>query len=139
MATHFKDGTAVITGSGSGMISNCISFIFSHVAGIGRATATLFARDGCTRLALGDLSLPGLEETRKIIQEAYPTATVEIVRLDVANEGSVEAFYAQVVEKFGRIDFAANVAGYGHPAKPSVELSEEDYNRSFDVNLKGVS
>jgi NAD(P)-dependent dehydrogenase (short-subunit alcohol dehydrogenase family) len=90
------------------------------------------------RLVLGDLSVPGLEETRNIIRKQYPHAHVEISELDVSDEGSVERFYALAIETFGRIDYAANVAGYGHPAMPSVEITEAEFDKSFNVNLKGV-
>lgn len=89
-------------------------------------------------MVLGDLSVHGLEETRSIIQSTYPDARIEISKLDVGDEKSVGEFYALAVEKFGRIDFAANVAGCSHVARPSVELTVEDYDRSFQVNLKGV-
>lgn len=82
--------------------------------------------------------MPGLEETRALIQQKYPKAKVEITHLDVADESSVAAFFALAVEKFGRVDFLANVAGYGHPAQLVTTITEEQYERSYRVNLRGV-
>lgn len=61
-----------------------------------------------------------------------------ISKLDVSNEQSVQAFFDLAIEKFGRVDFAANIAGYGHPATPSIDLPESEFDKSFNVNLKGV-
>jgi NAD(P)-dependent dehydrogenase (short-subunit alcohol dehydrogenase family) len=63
---------------------------------------------------------------------------VEIAELDVSDEGAVEAFFARAVEKFGRVDFLASVAGYAHPAQPVTILPEKAYQTSFNVNLRGV-
>lgn len=90
-------------------------------------------------LALGDLSLEGLEETRNLVGKQNPGVAIHVSHLDVSDEASVEAFYADVVAHFGRIDFAANVAGYGGKALPSTETSEEQYDRLFAVNQRGVS
>lgn len=58
--------------------------------------------------------------------------------VDVTDEKAVEAFCASGLQEFSRLDFAANVAGYGHPAKPSTEISIAEFDKTFDVNLKGV-
>ncbi|KIX96482.1 uncharacterized protein Z520_07748 [Fonsecaea multimorphosa CBS 102226] len=123
MADLLSGGTAVVTGAASG---------------IGRATAIAYARDGCSNLLLGDLSVAGLEETRKLILDSYKEVKVEISLLDVADEEVVEQFFSKGVQTFGRVDFAANVAGYAHKAAPIHDLSESEYEKSYAVNQKGV-
>ncbi|KAL4801516.1 hypothetical protein BDV18DRAFT_164931 [Aspergillus unguis] len=123
MADHFRNGTACVTGAASG---------------IGRATSLAFARDGCRKLVLGDLSSTGLDETREMILQKHPEAEVVTCVVNVTNAEQVERFHATAVEKFGRIDFTANVAGYGHPPAPSAELEAKEINKTFAVNLKGV-
>ncbi|KAJ5633481.1 hypothetical protein N7490_009820 [Penicillium lividum] len=115
MADYLRDGTACITGA-----------------------ASAFARDGCRKLVLGDLSSAGLNETQDMILRKYPAAEVVTSVMDVSNMKQVEKFHATAVEKFGRIDFTANVAGYGHLPTPSVELESCEITKSFAVNLKGV-
>jgi NAD(P)-dependent dehydrogenase (short-subunit alcohol dehydrogenase family) len=80
-----------------------------------------------------------LEETFDIIRNSYPDAVVEIYQLDVGDESSVESFHSKTVSKFGRIDFAVNSAGYGHPATPTNKLSEKEWDLSYSVNQRGVS
>lgn len=87
---------------------------------------------------LGDLSIPGLEQTRELILEIYPDIKLEICEVDVSNEAAVEDFFQRGVQKFGRIDFAANVAGYAHKAAKTHELAESEYIKSYAVNQKGV-
>ncbi|KAH9207998.1 hypothetical protein DL95DRAFT_415165 [Leptodontidium sp. 2 PMI_412] len=117
-----KDGTAVIT---------CAS------SGIGRATAIQFALGGCKNIALGDLSLSGLEETRNFILQKSPDAVVEISKFDVTDEALVDQFYSNVATKFGGIHYAANVAGAMHSATPVHESTSEMYDKVFAVNQKG--
>lgn len=80
-----------------------------------------------------------MEETRGEVAEGYPGVAVFIQRLDVAEEASIESFYSAAIAQFGRIDFVANVAGYAHPAKPVNELTLDHYERSYMVNIRGVS
>lgn len=141
MADYLRDGIACITGAASGKLTSphptCV-FYFDDGPGIGRATSLAFARDGCRKLVLGDLSSAGLKETRDMILRSYPAAEVVTSVVDVSNVEQVESFHATAVGKFGRIDFTANVAGYGHLPAPSVELKLSEIKKSFAVNLKGV-
>lgn len=47
-------------------------------------------------------------------------------------------FFHEGVGRFNRIDFAANVAGYAHKVAPTHELAESEYDKSYQVNQKGV-
>jgi NAD(P)-dependent dehydrogenase (short-subunit alcohol dehydrogenase family) len=112
--------------------------VTNYQSGIGRATAIAFARDGCFKLYLGDLSVDGLEVTRTMIKSSNPEAEVEIERVDISDEGLVIKFYESVVAKFGRIDFAANIAGYAHAASPIASLDSKMYDMSYNINQRGV-
>lgn len=106
---------AVITGAGSGM---------------GRAAAQVFVREGARVLA-ADIS-GRQDDTAHALGDA-----VVPVRVDVADEASVEAMFAHAVEAFGRVDAVLNVAGIGG-ASPLADTTLEDYERIMAVNLKGV-
>jgi NAD(P)-dependent dehydrogenase (short-subunit alcohol dehydrogenase family) len=98
----------------------------------------VFARDGCLKLALGDLSIEGLEETKKIIQSKYPAADVTVTKVDISDEEDVQEFHDEAIRSFGRIDFAANVAGYAHAANKIVSIDSKMYDLSYRVNQRGV-
>lgn len=87
---------------------------------------------------LGDISEPELEETRKLILERYPEASIITSKLDVLDEASVDTFYALAVEKFGRIDFAVNMTSAEHHGAPSIELSQSDFQASYSEILRAV-
>ncbi|OQU98051.1 hypothetical protein CLAIMM_03884 [Cladophialophora immunda] len=123
MANYFKDEVACITGAASG---------------IGRATALAFARDGSRKLVLADISVPGLEGTRDSIKAKHPDVEVEIVKTDVTSEESVKAYYNAAISRFDRIDCVANVAGYISKHGPITMQTEEEYERTFNINLLGV-
>jgi meso-butanediol dehydrogenase/(S,S)-butanediol dehydrogenase/diacetyl reductase len=50
----------------------------------------------------------------------------------------VENAIAQIIDRYGRIDVIHNNAGIAHPAKPLHETSETEWQRLFDINLKGI-
>lgn len=73
-------------------------FSITNDPGIGRSTAIAFAQNGVNALALVSTSLPPLENTRDELQAKFPHVEVEILRVNVADEMSVEAAIQKVVE-----------------------------------------
>jgi NAD(P)-dependent dehydrogenase (short-subunit alcohol dehydrogenase family) len=109
---------AVVTGAGSG---------------IGRAVAVALAHEGYTT-ALAGRRKDALAETAAL---AGPAAKVLAVPTDVTDPASVDALFAAVQEKFGRIDLLLNNAGSGTPPIGFDELSFEQWSRVVATNLTG--
>ena len=110
---------AVITGAG---------------AGIGHASALLFAREGAA-VTIADLDVAaGEEAATQITREGGKAA---FIRVDVSESKQVERMIRIAVETFGRVDVLFNNAGVNFPASVE-EITEEMWQRSLDVNLKGV-
>ncbi len=111
---------AVVTGGGSG---------------IGRATAIALARERYEVIIAGR-KLEKLEETAKIAEgdglRITPVAT------DVSDPAAVQALFAGVKERFGRLDLLFNNAGTSARAIPMEELSVEQWRRVIDTNLTGA-
>src|SRR5215475_4761736 len=120
MAGRVAGKVAVITGAGSG---------------IGRATALAFAREGA-KVVVADIVVAGGEETAQMIKTAGGEAI--FVKTDVTKLAEVEALIKKTVETYGRLDCAFNNAGIEGEATPTVEYTEEGWNRVIDINLKGV-
>ncbi|MDJ0785397.1 MAG: SDR family NAD(P)-dependent oxidoreductase [Myxococcota bacterium] len=109
-----------------------VAVVTGAASGIGRATAWTLAGAGA-KVALADLDLAGLEETRGPLS----SDVVHTGALDVSKADDVEAFFDGAEEALGPIDVVANVAGVLAYA-PLVELEAEALDRVLAVNLKGV-
>jgi NAD(P)-dependent dehydrogenase (short-subunit alcohol dehydrogenase family) len=108
---------AVVTGAGSG---------------IGRASSAALARAGFTVCLAGRRRQP-LEEAAV---EAGNGAIA--VTCDVRDPGSVRALFAEVEQRFGRLDLLFNNAGIGAPAVPFEELAFERWQAVVETNLSGA-
>ena len=102
--------------------------------GIGRAVAAAFAREGASVL-VGDVD-DRAKETVEIITTAGGRAA--FARVDVTDRAQVASLVDACVERFGGLDIAFNNAGVLPPTKPLHEMSEEDFDASIAVDLKGV-
>ena len=101
-------------------------------AGIGRACAFAFAREGA-RLALTARRVERLQE----IASALPSSEVLVHSTDVADAGQVRAFVEATVARFSRLDVLVNNAGFG--VRGSVEdTPDEDYRRLMEANYYGT-
>ena len=112
--------TALVTGAGSG---------------IGRAVAIGLAAKGW-RVALAGRRADALAET--IALASGDPDALFAVSTDVADETQVDALFAAIEAKFGRLDLLFNNAGSGAPPVPIDELSPAQWNRVVAVNLTGA-
>jgi NAD(P)-dependent dehydrogenase (short-subunit alcohol dehydrogenase family) len=58
--------------------------------------------------------------------------------MDVTSAADWKSAISSAIEKFGRIDILVNNAGTSYINKPTVEVTEEEFQKVFDVNVKGV-
>jgi NAD(P)-dependent dehydrogenase (short-subunit alcohol dehydrogenase family) len=115
-----KDKVVVITGAGSG---------------IGQALAIEAAKEGAL-LAISDVNEVGLAETASRAKDAGAT-DVQTARLDVADRAAFQAYAADVVAHFGRVNLVVNNAGVAL-AGDFVDLTYEDIDWILGINLHGV-
>ncbi len=112
-----------------------VGLITGGTSGIGRETAVLFAKAGAKVVVSGRRDREG-EETIELVGAAGGDGLC--VKADVSNASEVEALVQRAVEKFGRLDIAFNNAGIEGVLVPIVRQSEEYWDRTIDINLKGV-
>lgn len=102
--------------------------------GIGRAIALAFAGEGCT-VVVNDINSETAHRTaEKIIAmrgKALP------IRADVSQKDDVSNMIKETIRNFGRIDILVNNAGV-QTETPFLRLSEEEWDRVVNVNLKGT-
>jgi 3-oxoacyl-[acyl-carrier protein] reductase len=109
-----------------------IALITGGAQGIGRATALLMAREGA-KLVIADLQGDKAQSVANELEKSGAEAVG--VAVDVASEASVKLMAKAAFERFGRVDILANIAGIYYPKASVTELSEEDWDRTIDINL----
>ncbi|MET0150040.1 MAG: SDR family NAD(P)-dependent oxidoreductase [Acidimicrobiales bacterium] len=111
-----------------------VALVTGAASGIGRASAERMAEAGAT-VVCADRDAEGATVTARQITGAGGQA--DSVSLDVTDAEEVEAVVQGVVERHGRLDVMANVAGIIHTSTV-LETQESDLDRILAVNLKGV-
>ncbi|MGA2647906.1 MAG: SDR family oxidoreductase [Candidatus Sulfotelmatobacter sp.] len=112
-----------------------VGLVTGGTSGIGRDTAVLFAKAGAKVVVSGRREPEG-QETIELIGAAGGDGL--FVKADVSKASDVETLIQKAVERFGRLDIAFNNAGIEGVWVPIVRQSEEDWDRTIDINLKGV-
>ena len=112
-----------------------VAFISGATSGIGRATALAFAREGASVVA-ADIKLEGVRETVRLIEQAGGQALA--VSCDVTRGEDIRVALDATVERFDRLDIAFNNAGIEQAVKPAHEISDDEWDRLFAVNLRGA-
>ena len=117
---RLKDKIALVTGSSQG---------------IGRAITVRFAQEGADVVINYNRTAKGAEEALAEVEAAGRRGL--IVKADLGNVEDIRRLIHQGVKHFGRLDVLVNNAGLETHA-PFWEVSEEDYDKVLNVNLKGV-
>ena len=113
---RLKDKTALITGA---------------ARGIGLAFAHAYLAEGA-EVAIADINLAAAQ---KAAAELGPKA--HAIALDVTRQDSIDAGFAEVVAKMGKLDILINNAAL-FSAAPTMEITRADYDRLFAVNVAGT-
>lgn len=114
---------------------NHVALVTGAGAGIGRAAALAFARRGAT-VVVSDVKDDGGEGTVQLIRSAGGAATY--AHADVSRSTDVERLVTGSVKALGRLDFAFNNAGIEGVMAPSAECTEENWDKTVAINLKGM-
>jgi 3-oxoacyl-[acyl-carrier protein] reductase len=120
---------------GAGRLDGSVSLVTGSSRGIGRAIAERFALEGSRVVVTYVADRPGAVEVVDGITARGGEAMTAAV--DVSRREDVERCVEAALERFGRIDVLVNNAGI-HIAKPVMETTEDEWDRTIDVNLKGA-
>src|ERR1700744_6495470 len=101
------------------------AFVTAAAAGIGRACAAAFAREGASVFAT-DIDEKGLASLKN-------EGGAEVARLDARSSADVAA----MAKRVGKIDVLLNAAGFVHHGT-ILDCSDEDWDFSFDLNVKSM-
>jgi glucose 1-dehydrogenase len=119
------------------VLENKIALVTGALSGISRQTATLFAEEGAKIVLfdLGDRSRDAGESVDEVLA-TIPNKTL-FVQGEVSKPSDVDMAFTRAVERFGSVDVVFNGAGL-NLFKPIDEITEEDYDRTMAVNVKGT-
>ncbi|WP_077037859.1 glucose 1-dehydrogenase [Pelomonas sp. KK5] len=109
--------------------------ITGALAGIGRATALAFARQGANLVVSGRRPDAGEQLAAELRALG---AQAEFVRADVTVEPEVRALVEATLARFGRLDVAVNNAGVEGTLGPIAEQGIDNYRAIFDTNVLGT-
>lgn len=112
-----------------------VAIVTGGASGIGRATALAFAREGA-KVVVADFNLNGANETVKLIEAENGIASAVLV--DISKEDQVAAMVKTTLERYGKLDIAFNNAAIDMPGIPLTEVTEANWHKIHDVNLKGT-
>jgi 3-oxoacyl-[acyl-carrier protein] reductase len=114
---RLQDKVAIVTGAASGF---------------GAGIAARFAAEGA-KVALLDVHLEGAQH----IAEAAGAGALAL-KCDVTRASEIEEAVASTLKAFGRLDIVVNNAGWTHRNKPLLDVSEAEFDRIYNVNVKSI-
>ena len=117
-------------------LENKVALVTGGGSGIGRATASLFSREGA-KVVVSDLRGPDALETARQLESGGGDATT--VTGDVTSSEDAERMIRTAVDSYGRLDVLVNSAGVTiRNALSDGASPEEIWDRVIEVNLKGT-
>ena len=111
-----------------------VALVTGGSSGIGKATALAFARAGANVVIASRRVTEGEQTVHEICQRGGDAI---FVKTDVSKASEVEGLMNQTIEFYGRLDYACNNAGTFVMGR-LFELSEEEWDRTINANLKGI-
>lgn len=116
--SNLKDKVVIITGARRGM---------------GKSHALVLAKAGA-KIVISDISE---EDCQKVVEEIEKNGGESLaVKCDVSKKEEVDNLVKKTIERFGKVDILVNNAGICQ-FKPFLELTEEEWDRTLNINLKG--
>lgn len=116
-------------------LDGSIAVVTGAAQGLGLGMAERLARDGAT-VIIADLQRDKAQIAAK--QLCGQGLNMQAAYLDISDSAGVNVFFDKVVEEHGRLDILVNNAGVGQTVTPTVELSDEEWERVLKVTLTGT-
>ncbi|KAJ9617723.1 uncharacterized protein PV06_10246 [Exophiala oligosperma] len=121
--------------TGSGRLAGKVAIVTGAASGFGLACTKKFVEEGA-KVVAADMNGDGL-------QKVYPANSqydqhVQTVTANVTVQADWDKMVKTAVEKFGGLDVLVNNAGTSYKNKPTLEVTEQEYDRVMAVNVKSI-
>lgn len=115
-------------------LKNKIALVTGARRGMGKTHALALAGQGA-KVIVTDIDA---NECSPVVEEIKSKGgEVLCFKMDVSNKIEINRVFDEIIKQFGRLDILVNNAGIFQP-KPALEITEEDWDRMIDIDLKGV-
>lgn len=116
--------------------SKQVVLITGGSSGIGQASAKVLAEKGYSIIAVYNSNLIGAQETKQLVENAGSECL--LVKADLTDKEQVQVLVDQSIDAFGQIDVLVNNAGAAIKRSSFLEIDEELWQKTYDVNVKSV-
>jgi 3-oxoacyl-[acyl-carrier protein] reductase len=113
-------------------LKNKVAIVTGGASGFGAEIALQFVKEGAKTVIL-DLNGEG---AKAVAAKAGPETLA--VAGDVTKRASIDEAVNAALQAFGRVDIVVNNAGWTHRNKPMLEVTEEEFDRIYDINVKAI-
>lgn len=117
-----------------GKLDGKIALITGGTSGIGAASAIMMAKEGAKVIAIGRNKVHGSELRN---QSSSLGLDIDIQYCDIADKNQIEFLYDYVVKTYGKLHILFNNAGILLTGALE-EITDEDWDTSFDINVKAL-
>ncbi len=115
----------------AGRLSGKVAIVTGASQGFGKGIAELFHSEGAKVVVADILDEAGQQVAASLDGAIYQHA-------DVSSRADTAAMINSATDAFGRLDILVNNAGFSHNNKPIADVTDEDYDRIFDVNVRSI-
>lgn len=112
-------------------LKNKVALITGGASGFGAEIARYYAREGA-RVVIVDLNGEGAAQVAREIGNA------KALKGDVTSGADVDQAVALATKSFGRLDIVVNNAGWSHRNKPVMDVTEQEFDRIYAINVKSI-
>lgn len=116
-------------------LPNLVAIITGGASGFGACIAETYAAEGA-RIVIADTNAPLGEKTATSLRLAGRDAI--FCQADVTKTADMARLVQVTLERFGRLDIMVNNAGISHTNQPMLNVSEEEFDRLYQVNVKSI-
>jgi 3-oxoacyl-[acyl-carrier protein] reductase len=113
-------------------LSGKTAIVTGGASGFGEGIAEVFCEQGAN-VVIADLN----EEGAKAVASRFGEKALGI-KCDVTNLSDLQQMMAQSISEFGKVDIIVNNAGWTHKNQPMLEVSEDEFDRVFEINVKSI-